>query len=104
MSTDKPRRLGRGLDALLAARVAGSTLTAAQEPGEILRPLPVDEIRPNPFQPRKEFRPEELSELEASLRSNGLLQAISVRRSTNGPGYELIAGERRLRAATRIGW
>jgi ParB family chromosome partitioning protein len=104
MSTDKPRRLGRGLDALLAARVAGSTLTAAQEPGEILRPLPVDEIRPNPFQPRKEFRPEELSELEASLRSNGLLQAITVRPSTNGPGYVLIAGERRLRAATRIGW
>jgi ParB family chromosome partitioning protein len=104
MSADKPRRLGRGLDALLATRAAAPTVTVVQEPGEILRPLPIDEIRPNPFQPRKEFRPEDLAELEASLRSNGLLQAITVRHSANGQGYELIAGERRLRAATRIGW
>jgi ParB family transcriptional regulator, chromosome partitioning protein len=104
MSADKPRRLGRGLDALLATRAAAPTVTIVQEPGEVLRPLPIDEIRPNPFQPRKEFRPEDLAELEASLRSNGLLQAITVRHSANGQGYELIAGERRLRAATRIGW
>jgi ParB family transcriptional regulator, chromosome partitioning protein len=106
MSTDKPRRLGRGLDALLATRVATPTPTAAvaRESGEVLRPLSVDEIRPNPFQPRKEFRPEDLAELEASLRTNGLLQAITVRPATNGHGYELIAGERRLRAATRLGW
>jgi ParB family transcriptional regulator, chromosome partitioning protein len=104
MSADKPRRLGRGLDALLATRAAAPTVTVVQEPGEVLRPLPIDEIRPNPFQPRKEFRPEDLAELEASLRSNGLLQAITVRHSANGQGYELIAGERRLRAATRIGW
>jgi ParB family chromosome partitioning protein len=107
MSTDKPRRLGRGLDALLAARVATPatpTATVAREPGEILRTLSVDEIRPNPFQPRKEFRPEDLAELESSLRTNGLLQAITVRPAANGHGYELIAGERRLRAATRLGW
>ena len=66
--------------------------------------MPIDEIRANPFQPRKEFRPEDLAELETSLRTNGLLQAITVRPATNGHGYELIAGERRLRAATRIGW
>ena len=106
MSTDKPRRLGRGLDALLASRTAPPTaaVAVARESGEVLRPLPIDEIRPNPFQPRKEFRPEELAELEASLRTNGLLQAITVRPAASGHGYELIAGERRLRAATRIGW
>src|SRR5512140_799486 len=104
MSTDKPRRLGRGLDALLASRVAPPPAVVAEETGEVLRSLSVEEIRPNPFQPRKEFRPEELAELEASLRSNGLLQAITVRPGANGHGYELIAGERRLRAATRIGW
>jgi ParB family transcriptional regulator, chromosome partitioning protein len=104
MSTDKPRRLGRGLDALLAARVAAPTPAVARESGEVLRPLSIDEIRPNPFQPRKEFRPDELAELESSLRTNGLLQSITVRPAANGHGYELIAGERRLRAATRLGW
>jgi len=104
MSTEKPRRLGRGLDALLASRVTPPPAAVVEETGEVLRSLSVDEIRPNPFQPRKEFRPEELAELEASLRTNGLLQAITVRPGANGHGYELIAGERRLRAATRIGW
>jgi ParB family chromosome partitioning protein len=107
MSTDKPRRLGRGLDALLATRSpapAAASTVAAPAPGDLLRELPIQEIRPNPFQPRKEFRPEELAELEASLRTNGLLQAVTVRRAANGSGYELIAGERRLRAATRLGW
>lgn len=104
MATDKPRRLGRGLDALLASRAAPPTAAVAQESGEVLRPLSIDEIRPNPLQPRKEFRPEELAELEASLRANGLLQAITVRPAASGHGYELIAGERRLRAATRLGW
>lgn len=104
MSTDKPRRLGRGLDALLATRVVAPTVAVARDSGEVLRPLSIDEIRPNPFQPRKEFRPEELAELEASLRTSGLLQAITVRRAPSGHGYELIAGERRLRAATRLGW
>ena len=108
MSTDKPRRLGRGLDALLATRspapAAAASVAPAPEPGDLLRELPIQEIRPNPFQPRKEFRPEELAELEASLKTNGLLQAVTVRRAVNGHGYELIAGERRLRAATRLGW
>ena len=104
MSTDKPRRLGRGLDALLAARSTSPTVAVAPELGEVLRSLSINEIRPNPFQPRKEFRPEDLAELEASLKTNGLLQAITVRPAASGHGYELIAGERRLRAATRIGW
>lgn len=104
MSTDKPRRLGRGLDALLATRQPAAAVAVERESGESPFTLPISEIRPNPFQPRKEFRVDELAELEASLRSNGLLQAVTVRRAMDGSGYELIAGERRLRAATRIGW
>lgn len=105
MATDKPRRLGRGLDALLATRNPAPAVDAVEKSlGESAHTLLISEIRPNPFQPRKDFRVEELAELEASLKSNGLLQAVTVRRAMDGNGYELIAGERRLRAATRIGW
>ena len=109
MPPEKPRRLGRGLEALLTAKAAASptAATATAEPGvagESLRNLPVADIRPNPYQPRKEFRPEELEELQNSLRASGLLQPITVRKSSGGRGYELIAGERRLRAATALGW
>jgi ParB family chromosome partitioning protein len=104
MSTDKPRRLGRGLDALLAGRDPAPSLTVPKTAEDSPHTLPITEIRPNPFQPRKEFRAEDLAELEASLKNNGLLQAITVRPAADGNGYELIAGERRLRAATRIGW
>jgi ParB family transcriptional regulator, chromosome partitioning protein len=93
---EKPRRLGRGLEALISSAGPGSSA------GADVQRIAVDRIRPNPYQPRKEFRPEELSELESSLRSSGLLQPISVRKAADG--YELIAGERRLRAATNIGW
>ena len=101
MSTDKPRRLGRGLEALLATKAAPTTQPA--ERGAFQRIL-IAEIRPNPYQPRKEFPNEELAELEASLKASGLLQPITVRPSPTGSGYELVAGERRLRAATRLGW
>ena len=128
MTPEPPRRLGRGLDALLARRepakpaatatgaaapvgAAGSPVPAApaapqEEPNEAgsLRTLKLSDIRANPYQPRKEFRAEELADLESSLRTNGLLQPITVRPAPNGKGYELIAGERRFRAATRIGW
>ena len=96
---EKPRRLGRGLEALLASRQTEPTL----EERSALRSLPLAQIRPNPYQPRQEFRAEELSELEASLRATGLLQPITVREAAGG-AYELIAGERRLRAAERLGW
>jgi len=69
-----------------------------------LRHLRISEIRPNPYQPRKEFNLEELSDLQASLRASGLLQPITVRPAPNGNGFELIAGERRFRAATSLGW
>jgi ParB family chromosome partitioning protein len=118
MTPEPPRRLGRGLDALLArkdtvrpasgnASAPASTASSAsvETPNQDgLRSLPIAQIRPNPYQPRQEFRPDELADLEASLRVNGLLQPITVRPGANGHGYELIAGERRLRAATRLGW
>ena len=56
------------------------------------------------MQPRKEFREEDLADLEASLRANGLVQPITVRPASSGSGYELIAGERRFRAAQRLNW
>ena len=104
---DKPRRLGRGLEALIGSLPAGasaSTPTAsAPNPAELpYRPIQIHQIRPNPFQPRKEFRDDELAQLQASLTANGLLQPITVRHVGNA--YELVAGERRLRAATRLGW
>ena len=101
MSADKPRRLGRGLEALLASTV-GKGADGSTAP--VMQHLAITQIRPNPYQPRKEFRPEELDELQASLKATGLLQPITVRRAQVGTGYELIAGERRLRAATRLGW
>lgn len=103
MSADKPRRLGRGLEALLAARepAAPSGATAAADGG--VQRLPIAKIRPNPYQPRREFEPGELSDLEASLKASGLLQPINVRK-VGKDGYELIAGERRFRAATNLGW
>ena len=98
--SDKPRRLGRGLEALLASRQAAE---ATVEERSALRMIPLADVRPNPYQPRREFRSEELADLEASLKASGLLQPVTVRESAAG-GYELIAGERRLRAAERLGW
>ena len=63
--------------------------------------LPARTIRPNPAQPRKIFCPEAMTELAESVRRHGILQPVSVRRV--GVGYELIAGERRLRAAQLAG-
>lgn len=97
----QPRRLGRGLEALLASRQA---VEPTPDDRTALKNLPLGQIRPNPYQPRKEFRAEELADLEASLRATGLLQPVTVRRARDGRGYELIAGERRFRAATRLGW
>jgi ParB family chromosome partitioning protein len=94
---DKPR-LGKGLGALLSA----AQERAPDVPASDLQVIPISRVRPNPFQPRRSFNSEELSELEASLKATGLLQPITVRRQ--GDAFELIAGERRLRAATNLGW
>ena len=97
-----PRRLGRGLEALLAVHASNAEPTAADR--SAMRNVALSRIRPNPFQPRRTFDPQELQELEASLRANGLLNPVTVRPAKTGGGYELIAGERRIRAAARIGW
>jgi ParB family transcriptional regulator, chromosome partitioning protein len=117
MTTDKGRRLGRGLEALIAraptrapvdadsqratATAAPPATTRTDSPFQL---LPLSRIRPNPLQPRKEFREQDLADLEASLRVSGLLQPITVRPAPGGTGYELIAGERRFRAAQRLNW
>lgn len=106
---EKPRRLGRGLEALLGTptpgaqqAVADSSDPSTPQAPTPYRQLPLGKIRPNPFQPRKHFKEEDLAELEASLKASGLLQPITVR--PVGDNYELVAGERRLRAASRLGW
>ena len=96
MTTEKSRRLGRGLEALI-----GAAQPAAGSSTELQR-VALTRIRPNPFQPRREFDPQELAELEASIKASGLLQPVTVRKK--GELYELIAGERRLRAVTNLGW
>ncbi len=100
MNNDKRARLGRGLEALIpkSAAVPGDSASS----GNDLQRIVLNRIRPNPFQPRRTFQPEELAELQSSLQSSGLLQPITVRRI--GPDFELVAGERRLRAATNLGW
>jgi ParB family chromosome partitioning protein len=104
MKADKPRRLGRGLEALLGAGAASSsTVAEAKDRGELQR-IRLGDIRPNPYQPRRTFDEAELADLESSLRTNGLLQPITVRPASNAKGFELVAGERRLRAAGRLGW
>jgi ParB family chromosome partitioning protein len=91
----KKLALGRGLGALIPD--AEPTLEA--ESGFFL--CDIDLIRPNRFQPRHQFAEEELAELTGSIREQGVLQPLIVRKSD--PGFELIAGERRLRAARRAG-
>ncbi len=94
-----PRRLGRGLEALL-----GNASGLASSDEGALKSIPIGQIVRNPFQPRKEFKTDELAELQESLSASGLLQPITVRRRPGKDGFELIAGERRLRAATKLGW
>jgi ParB family transcriptional regulator, chromosome partitioning protein len=105
VATRKPR-LGKGLSALLGD--FSSETQQAIDTGEGVREVPTSRIAPNPFQPRREFAPEQLAELEDSIRKNGLLQPLVVRPRTgsspDGAEWELIAGERRWRAVRRLGW
>jgi ParB family chromosome partitioning protein len=90
------RGLGRGLGALLSSTPAG-TPTAEDVQIEV----PVDQIDANPNQPRKDFDSKALEDLAISIRSSGVIQPVIVRR--HGSGYQLIAGERRWRAARQAG-
>lgn len=92
------RRLGRGLEALL-----GPTREEAEREGSLVE-LPVKDIRMNPLQPRREVDPTALEELKSSIQQAGLLQPVVVRPAPGGSGFELIAGERRLRACQALGW
>src|SRR5216117_51390 len=94
------RRLGRGLEALL-----GPTREEAEREGSLVE-LAIADIRPNPYQPRRDVDPTALDELKASILKAGLLQPVVVRAAPRDrpAGYELIAGERRLRACQALGW
>ena len=89
-------RLGKGLGALL-----GEYLEEERADGDI-REVLIARVRRNPFQPRREFNDDTLSELVESIRENGLLQPLVVRPA--GEAWELVAGERRLRALKKLGW
>lgn len=91
------RRLGRGLEALL-----GPVSREQAEASGALRELPMASVKPNPYQPRTRMDEGPLDELVASIQASGLLQPVLVR--PRDGGYELIAGERRWRAAGRLGW
>lgn len=103
MPPERPRRLGRGLEALIG-NAHGATSPSPLLSGEQsdLRRIPLARIRPNPLQPRREFPESELAELRASLQASGLLQPIVVRQ--NGSEFEIVSGERRFRAASQLGW
>ncbi|TVP58192.1 MAG: ParB/RepB/Spo0J family partition protein [Gemmatimonadales bacterium] len=102
MTRPSRKRLGRGLGALLGEDYLSS---GGQEESGQIRTIATASIRANPFQPRREFAEEELADLQASIQENGLLQPLVVR---SAPGrqnvYELVAGERRLRSITALGW
>jgi ParB family chromosome partitioning protein len=95
--SDTTKRLGRGLEALL-----GPVSREQAEASGALRELPMTSVKPNPYQPRTTMDETQLDELIASMQVSGLLQPVVVR--PKGNGYELIAGERRWRAAGRLGW
>lgn len=87
------RGLGKGLNALITSNLI--------EEGEQVKEVSVSEIRPNPYQPRKEFEPAAIEELAQSIKEHGIIQPLIVRKSIKG--FELVAGERRLRAAKLSG-
>lgn len=110
--TAQKRRLGRGLNSLLSTtRLRELDTVAAMPPvsspvhvadrGQVIDKIAVDAIHRNPHQPRQQWNDKALYELAQSIKSNGLVQPITVR--PMGTGYQLIAGERRLRAAKLIG-
>lgn len=96
------KALGRGLGALIPEvdkSIPLSSINKVMEEG--ITALPVEKIRPNPYQPREDFKVEEMQDLVNSIQEKGVIQPILVRRK--GDAFELIAGERRLRAAKEIG-
>ena len=108
MSVEKRKALGRGLSALLndsdnvqTTRSTSASVTEVDSPGSI-NEIKLAEIEVNPFQPRTDFDEQALSELADSIKLQGLIQPITVRR-INAHAYQLISGERRLRASKLAG-
>ena len=103
-SDTKRRALGKGLDSLLPRANAPATTPAApaQPEGGRPREIPIDQIDRNPFQTRQHMDEEQLEELAASIKANGVVQPILVRPLANGR-FQLIAGERRWRASQKAG-
>ena len=99
MSTKNEKRgLGRGLSALMAdVHLAGPEQMAASRRAELH--VPVEKLEPNPQQPRMDFRKEDLDSLADSIRQKGVIQPLIVRRKPGRDTYEIVAGERRWRAA-----
>jgi ParB family chromosome partitioning protein len=99
------KALGKGLSALLPGKPAQRIPAPAPEPGPQshvgVQHVPIERIDPNPVQPRTVFEPEKLSELAQSIRANGIIQPLVVQR--DGERYQLVAGERRWRAARMAG-
>lgn len=100
----KRRALGKGLSSLIPDEpAAGSLVAAAVAPAEAgPREIPIEQIHPNPHQPRKRFDEAEIADLAASIRQSGVLQPLIVRAEEDG-SFTLVAGERRWRAAARAG-
>lgn len=105
MTTLRRGALGRGLDALLPASPAQAAAALAAGAGAATSEVPVDEIAPNPQQPRRVFAEAELDALAESIRRHGVLQPVIVREAPPGATrrYELVVGERRWRASQRAG-
>ncbi len=91
----------KSLSELLFSRTPSEEAVSENEKGVEIVEVSLDQISANPFQPRKTFSEEGLAELTASIREYGIIQPLVLRKADNG--YEIIAGERRFRAATRIG-
>ena len=116
------RRLGRGLSSLIVGSTTDATPAGDYQPSDHLaattkvpvatappagaQEIPIDEIAPNPLQPRRDFRDDEMSQLADSIARQGIIQPLLVMRASGPPSdrpYTLIAGERRLRAAAKAG-
>jgi ParB family chromosome partitioning protein len=101
--TAKRRGLGRGLDALLGSPVGAGEEVDERPTSRELRDLPLDLVQRGRYQPRTEMDPDALEDLAASIRAQGVVQPIVVRPLQGGGRYEIIAGERRWRAAQLAG-
>jgi ParB family chromosome partitioning protein len=98
---ERQRGLGRGLSALIGD--TAEAVAADVEARAGVREIPIEQLHPNPDQPRTHFSDDEIAELSASIRDKGVLQPLLVRPAPGGDGWQIIAGERRWRASQKAG-